>query len=140
MYFCKIKLGEVVYMKSKKELFSYDDTALVHAFQEACSNKDFKDYVYSLNIEEDILNRYTSCLQDAFEEHNNCINCKSIESCKNKIRGYKYSPTKSNGIIVFNYEACDKEQKELKNNEYKKNLELYDIPIYIKNASFNTNW
>ena len=64
-------------------------TDLKHDFMDACKDKDFKEYIYSLNIKEDILMKYTSTLQDAFQEEKNCNNCRSLSTCKNKLKGYK---------------------------------------------------
>lgn len=113
-----------------------DSTALIHDYQDACSNKDFKKYVDSLNIEEDILMKYTSSLEDSFIECLNCSKCKNLESCKNKVLGYRYTPEKNKNLITFSYVACSKKQEDLKNNDYKKYIELFDMPKDIKEASF----
>ena len=110
-----------------------DLTALTHSFWDACENQDFKDFVYGLNIKEEILMKYTSSLEDAFLECQNCKNCKSLDSCKNKVEGYCYTPIGGERIITFSYEECKKKEKE---NAYKENLELFDINKDIKNASF----
>lgn len=123
-------------MKKVTDIHSVDETKLTHAFQTACSNKDFKEYVYSLNIKEDILMKYTSRLEETFEEHTNCLNCECLETCKNKMKGYKYTPIAEENIINFSYDACKKLEKELKEDAYKNNLDLYDMPIDIKEASF----
>ena len=123
-------------MKTNNDLFKVDETALTHSFQEACADKKFKDYVYGLNIKEETLMKYTSLLQDSFVEYSNCLECKSLSSCKNNIKGYVYTPVEENGLITFNYDACEKKEKEIKHNKYKSNLELYELPDEIKNASF----
>lgn len=112
-----------------------DDIKLTQAFMDACSNKDFKDYVYGLNIKEETLKKYTSSLEDAYEEHKNCVNCSSLKECKNKVLGYAYTPEKNGELIMFSYMACQKKQNELKNNMYKENLELFDMPKDILEAS-----
>ena len=53
-----------------------DETSLAHSFYDACSDKEFKDFIDGLNIEEDILMKYTSSLEDAFSECKNCKKCK----------------------------------------------------------------
>lgn len=111
-------------------------TDLKHDFMDACKDKEFKDYVYGLNIKEDILMNYTSTLQDAYQEQKNCNNCRSLSTCKNKLKGYKYSPNKEGNIIVFDYEICSKQAKEEKNKDYEKYIKLYDMPTNIKDASF----
>ena len=113
-----------------------DLTALAHSFQDACvSIKGFKDYVYGLGISEDILMKYTSSLEDSFLEYSNCQNCKGLSECLNKVKGYCYQARGEGKIITFSYEACSKKQKDMKDNQYKENLELFELNEDIKNAS-----
>ena len=91
----------------------------------------FRDYIKGLNIEEDILIKYTSSLKDSCGEFYNCKNCKGLNSCKNKIKGYLFTPKKDINKISFSYVACKYETKEL----YKDNVLLFDVPKMIKNAS-----
>ena len=93
-----------------------DEIKLTQSFMDACSNKGFKDYVYGLNIKEETLKKYTSSLEDSYEEYHNCQNCTSLEKCKNKVQGYVYTPEKNGELIMFSYLACKKLQEELKNN------------------------
>jgi len=120
----------------KKDLFEkVDSTTILHNFQDACSDKDFKNFVYGLDIDENILMKYTSSLEDAYVEHKNCLGCKKLDSCKNVVKGYKYTPKKDNNIIVFSYDACDKMNKNLEENAYKDNLEVFELSADLKNAS-----
>ena len=112
-----------------------DEVKLTQSFMDACSNKDFKDYVYGLNIKEETLKKYTSSLEDSYEEYHNCQNCTSLEKCKNKVQGYVYTPEKTGELIMFSYLACKKLQEEIKNNMYKENLELFEMPKDILEAS-----
>ncbi len=112
-----------------------DVTALSQSFMSACSDKEFKDFVYGLEIKEDILMKYTSSLEDAHLECKNCKKCPGLAECKNKVPGYVYTPIKDNNIINFSYVACDKKIKEIKDNEYRQNIELFDMPKDIANAT-----
>ena len=112
-----------------------DVTALSQSFMSACSDKEFKDFVYGLEIKEDILMKYTSSLEDAHLECKNCKKCPGLSECKNKVPGYVYTPIKDNNIINFSYVACDKKIKEIKDNEYSQNIELFDMPKDIANAT-----
>ena len=123
-------------MKDIKKGLSVDLTALTHSFQDACSDKEFKKYAYDLNIKENILEKYTSSLQDSFIEYKNCENCKGLSTCKNSKKGYRYTPIGKEKIIDFSYDACDKLEREIKKNEYKENLKLFEMNEEIKNASF----
>ena len=118
------------------DIYDMDDTKLTHSFQDACSDKEFKDYVYHLNGKEEVLMKYTSRLQDSFQEFKNCANCKGLETCQNSIKGYINTPIVKGNIIDFDYVACREKNKEIKDNAYKDNLKLYDIPKELKEASF----
>ena len=123
-------------MKKVTDYYDTDLTKLTQSFQKACSNKEFKNFIDGLNIKEEILMKYTSSLEDAFIEYNNCLQCKGLSTCKNKVRGYRYTPIAQNNLINFSYDACKKEQKKIKDELYKDNLDLYDMPEEIKDASF----
>ncbi len=123
-------------MNAKEELMKTDLTALIHSFQDACADKDFKKFVDGLKIKDDILMKYTSSLEEAFAEYKNCKDCKGLSTCKNVMKGYRYTPIEKNGVITFSYDACDKEIKELEDNKYKNNLEVFDMPKSIKDATF----
>lgn len=114
---------------------SADEVELTHSFQDACSDKEFYDYVFSLGIHEDILKKYTSRLEDCFEEYKNCQNCQSLAECKNKVQGYKYTPEKDYELINFSYIACKKLEKKLHDTAYQANIEVFEMPKDIKEAT-----
>jgi len=126
----------VVAVKKLTDLYEVNQTKLEQSFQDACANKDFKDFVYGLNIKEEVLIKYTSSLEDTFLEYENCKKCKNLDTCKNKVLGYCYTPVGTNNMITFSYIACSKMNKQLKENAYKENLALFEMPKELKNASF----
>lgn len=113
-----------------------DETSLAHSFYDACSNKEFKDYIDNLNVEEKILMKYTSSLQDAFSECKNCKKCKGLDACKNETIGYVLTPTKMKNTINFSYDACTYEKERIVKDAYKDNLDLFEMPKDIKDATF----
>ncbi len=123
-------------MKKVIDSYEADLTKLTQSFQKACADADFKEYVYHLNIQEDILMKYTSQLEESFLEHKNCNSCKNLESCPNKMKGYIYTPIHSGKIISFSYDMCKKLATVEKENAYKNNLDLYEMPKELKDASF----
>ena len=123
-------------MKKIKDLIQENDLELTQSFQDACSDHNFKEYVYNLNIKEEILIKYTSTLQDSYEEYTNCKNCKSLDECKNKVQGYCYTPYKEKNLIQFSYKQCKKSEKKEKEESYKNNLSFYELSEELKNASF----
>ena len=113
---------------------NYSD--LKRSYMESCSNKDFYNYVSTLPIEEEILMKYTSNLEDAFLEYQNCKKCKFLDNCKNKLNGYCYKPEKSENTITFSYVLCDKKRKQIEDNKYLNNIKFYDISKDLGKASF----
>lgn len=124
-------------MKKMTDLYERDLEKLEQSFQKSCmENLAFKNYVESLNAKEEILMKYTSNLEDAFLEYQNCQKCKNLDSCQNYVKGYRYTPILEKNIISFSYGACNKKNQELKENAYKENLDLYELPQELKDASF----
>ena len=103
-------------MKNINNIIKKDskEVELIHSFQDACSNKEFYEFIRTLPIEEEILIKYTSSLEDSFIEFKNCKNCKGLEKCKNNVVGYCYTPKKEKHIIKFSYIACKRKEKEFK--------------------------
>ncbi len=109
---------------------------LKRSYMDACSNPEFKEFIETLPIEEDILIKYTSKLEEASVEFHHCKNCKNILNCKNQITGYCYTPEKDKGIIHFSYVMCEKKKNQEKEYEYLENIKYYEVAEEIKKASF----
>ena len=76
-------------MKEKENLLNNaDEKSLTHSFYDACSDKEFRKYLDTLKIEDEILMKYTSSLEDSFIEYKNCSNCKNLAACQNQVPGY----------------------------------------------------
>ena len=123
-------------MKKIEDFYEIDNTKLQQSFITALKDKDFKAFVNTLDIKDETLMKYTSNLEEASVEYHNCKNCKSLATCKNNMKGYKYTPLKEKDIITFSYEMCPKKEKEEDTLAYQKNLELFDMPKEIKEANF----
>lgn len=113
-----------------------NDDNLKMDFIKSCSNPSFKDFVYSLNIKEEILMKYTSSLEDSFKEKENCKACKNLANCPNQMQGYVYSPEKIKNQILFSFIACPKYNEYLEKTSYTKNTEFFKLPKTLQEASF----
>lgn len=111
-------------------------TTLKQSFINALKNKNFKDYISKLDIEEDILIKYTSSLEEVSQEEHNCSSCKGIFMCKNKIKGYKLSLERENNTLSFPYVMCEKKKKEEEDYKYLQNIKYYNISKELQEASF----
>ena len=114
-----------------------DVTKLKSYYGEALSNKDFKEYVDSLDVGSDILIKYTASIEDAIIEKNNCKNCSSLKNCLNTLKGHIYTAIKDGNNLNFSYIPCDKLIKEESTYAYKKNITCFDLPKEISEASFS---
>lgn len=115
----------------KKDL----ETKLLMNLEKSLENEKFLEFVSKLNLSKEKLCRYTSILEESFEEFNHCKNCKCLESCKNKVLGYVYIPKTINDKIEFYYKACKYQNKYLKEKKIADKVYSYQIPESIKKAS-----
>ena len=111
------------------------ESSLKKEFNEALKDKDFKEFVSKLKMSPEVLCKYTSRLQESFEEYSNCKKCKSIHECKNPVTGYVLLPEAKGGKINFYYGACRFTKKINKETEHLKNVYFLDIPKEIREAS-----
>ena len=118
------------YFKVDKDM----ELSLKQEFIKALKDENFTKLVNRLDIEEDVLMKYTSRLQDCSNECSNCKGCNGLSECKNKVRGFVLTPIKNKNIISFSYVGCEYTKKE----EYKENVVLFDISKEIKDASLSS--
>ena len=108
---------------------------LEYDFNQAMENEKFKKVVGTLKTSKKEIMKHTSKDVDRLRELNICGNSQNIFECKYMVAGYVYYPIVENDNVIFCYMPC-KYKKELdKKTQYQKNIELYDMPKDIKNAS-----
>src|SRR5574344_3024446 len=120
-------------MKNTKTMFKVDNN-LKDNFNAKMKDEIFNKLVNSLKINQKTLYKHTSSLEDSCKEVENCLKCKGLSYCKNELKGYCNLPEVDNEDITFTYKACKYQIKHLKNNEYKNNLSLFDMPQNLKDA------
>lgn len=97
----------------------------------------FKKIVDSLPFKEDVLMKYTSRFEEVVEEYKNCMVCKSLLTCKNKMEGYSILPQTLDDKLTFSYKPCKYMRKHLNDTKYQKNVIMFDIPKEIRDAKMN---
>ena len=113
-----------------------DITKLKSYYGEALGNIDFKAYVDNLDVSDDILIKYTSSIEDAVKEYNNCKSCPGLKNCPNTLKGHRFTALKDGNNLNFSYMPCNKLIKEENTYAYKKNITCFDLPKEISEASF----
>ena len=125
-------------MKKLTESLNYNkisDIELLANFNQSLKDEKFKKLVDKIKLPYETLAKYTSILEDCAEEYNNCLNCKNIMECRNKVKGHAFLPNVKNDELSFEYKMCKKQEKILMENKYLENVFSYEIPDIIKHAS-----
>lgn len=105
-------------------------------YAKALEDDTFKNLVDSLELASEKKMKYTTRLQEASLEINNCSNCSSLLSCKNSVKGFCLTPKVTNNSLNFSYQKCSYQEKNEKVNKYLNNIYYYEVPIVLKTASF----
>ena len=117
--------------KIDKFLNSKISTSIKQNDIKALEDEAFRRLITQYKIDEEVGMKYTSRLMDSSKEHTNCSNCPSLAACSNSVRGFCLTPKQNKNTINFSYDMC----KYLKKEEYRENVQIFDVAKDIKNAS-----
>ena len=117
--------------KIDKFLNSKISTSIKQNYIKALEDQAFRRLITQYKIDEEVGMKYTSRLMDSSKEHTNCSNCPSLAACSNSVRGFCLTPKQNKNTINFSYDMC----KYLKKEEYRENVQVFDVAKDIKNAS-----
>ena len=117
--------------KIDKFLNSKISTSIKQNYIKALEDEAFRRLITQYKIDEEEGMKYTSRLMDSSKEHTNCSNCPSLAACSNSVRGFCLTPKQNKNTINFSYDMC----KYLKKEEYRENVQVFDVAKDIKNAS-----
>ena len=107
------------------------ESKIMKSFKLAMENKEFASLCYRLDINEKILMKYTTRIENTIKELNNCKGCPSLESCKNEYKGCVNFPEVNGESLVFSYIPC-KYKKE--KDKYASKVIYYETPKILKEA------
>ena len=107
-------------------------------YKQALSNPNFKAITKNLKLDDNILKKYTSIIEECASEYENCKNCKCLLDCKNKVEGFCYLPINNEGNVSFTYKPCKYKQINEKKNEHLKNIRFFNTPEYVKDANLDS--
>ena len=117
--------------KIDKFLNSKISTSIKQNYIKALEDEAFRRLITQYKIDEEVGMKYTSRLMDSSKEHTNCSNCPYLAACSNSVRGFCLTPKQNKNTINFSYDMC----KYLKKEEYRENVQVFDVAKDIKNAS-----
>ncbi len=121
-------------MKMASDLIDKKNINLKQNYLNNLNKDSFRRITDALDIKKEVLYKHTSSLSSSAEEFENCMNCKGLKYCKNELKGYCNLPEVDGEDITFSYKACRFKRRELKDNKYKENLNLFDMPKALKDA------
>lgn len=117
--------------KSKKSI--NDD--LRREYIKSSTDDMFKKLCARLNVDGELLMRYTSKLEITSQELKNCSKCKELGKCKNEILGHIYYPKVKDDHIEFSYIPC----KYYKENSSKNNTKFFEVEDSLLKAASLTD-
>lgn len=120
--------------------YNPEDINLKEEYYKLLKDESFKKIVDSLDIDTlDLINNQSS-LNTANNLLKECRNCKGLVNCKSDMLGHVYYPTIINKALYFSYLPCKYKKKLNKEEGYKSNISLYDMPKGLGDASISTIW
>ncbi len=93
--------------------------------------------VKGLKLPDEILMENTTMLEKAGCEYHNCLECKSLATCPNKVKGHVYMPINVDGNLNFEYRPCKYYRKLKQNTEYLDRVTYLGLPDALKEASIS---
>lgn len=124
-------------MKSIKKIsnIKMNNDMLLKEFNEAKKDPDFVKMIDSIDLENEVLMKYTSKIKQAVTELNNY---KKDKNCLlNEMPGFIFTPYVVDGVLNFKYKACEEKEKELNDLEYIKNGYKFEVAKDIRNAKMS---
>lgn len=106
-------------------------------YKKAKNNPNFKAITQNLKLDDSVLKKYTSIIEECSKEYENCKNCKSLLDCSNKVEGFCYLPINVDGNLSFTYKPCKYKQILQKKNAYMNNIKFFNTPEYVKEANID---
>lgn len=120
---------------SKLNLENFKRIDLDKEYQEALKDPTFKKIVDKTKLHESELKNYTSILEECTAEYKNCMECKGLVNCPNRIKGHVYFPTVNRGHLDFEYKSCKYYEKDKKAKKILNNVKYFNVPSSLREAT-----
>lgn len=110
---------------------------LMEEYNKALLDPVFAKLAKKLKIKDEELANYTSMIETSASEYHNCMECKDLASCSNRIKGHVYMPINIEGNISFEYKPCKYYNKMKKNTKFLNNITYFNTPKELQEASLS---
>lgn len=124
-------------LDKKLNLDNFQKVDLDVEYKKALKDPVFKKIVDKTKLKDSELKNYTSILEECASEYKNCMECKELVSCPNRIKGHVYFPTVTRGHINFEYKSCKYYEKDKKLKKVLNNVKFFNVPASLRDASIS---
>lgn len=124
-------------LKTKMNLDNFERIDLDKEYKLALKDSVFSDIVKKIKLPDSELKKYTTLINECTSEYKNCMQCKGLIECKNRITGHVYFPTVKQDHIGFEYKSCKYQEKYIKNTLHLKNVKYFNMPSSLEEATIS---
>lgn len=116
---------------------NFQKVDLKEEYNKAKQDPVFDKIASKLKLKDDVLCNYTSMIEESTREYKNCMECSCLATCPNRMKGHVYIPVNIEGNIQFQYKGCKYFEKEKKNNRFLSNINYFNTPASLKDATLS---
>lgn len=121
----------------KIKIDNFQEIDLMDEYKKALNDPVFEKLAKKLKMKDEVLCEYTSMIETSASEYHNCLDCKGLTECKNRIKGHVYIPVNVNGNIEFQYKSCKYYDKMKKNTKFLEKISYFNTPNSLKEATLS---
>lgn len=121
----------------KLNIDNFQKVDLKEEYNKAKQDPVFDKITSKLKISDDILCNYTSMIEESVLEYKKCMECSSLATCPNRMKGHVYIPVNIEGNIQFQYKSCKYFEKNKKNTKFLNNIKYFNTPTSLQDATLS---
>ena len=121
----------------KINIENFKEVDLKEEYNKAKQDPVFDKISSKLKISDDILCNYTSMIEESACEYKHCMECSSLATCPNRMKGHVYIPVNIDGNIQFQYKGCKYFEKNKKNTKFLNNIKYFNTPTSLQEATLS---
>ncbi len=128
-------------MKKIGDLVSdVDNDRLNQILDEAFKDDRFVSVVNNLVLTQKQLKENVHLIKEAIEERQNCLQCSSINECRNEILGFCQTPKVYRNQFKVDYVECNFSKTARDEKKHLQYIYSFEVPENLKKADFKSIW